>query len=89
MSFSNAGQVFTHPYKVQFLVKQTLAILLHKLMKINIEYFSKCTLKRLRVLFLFRMLGFFLNFLSLNNIKQQQDRREKLLCCSGRNVPDS
>lgn len=29
MSYSNAGQMFTRPYKVQILEKQTLAILLH------------------------------------------------------------
>lgn len=51
MSFSNAVQMFTCPYKVQFLVKQTLAILLYELMKINVEYFMKCTLKRLYILF--------------------------------------
>lgn len=79
MSFSNAGQMFTHPYKVQFLVKQTLAILLHKLMKINVEYFSKCSLKRLHILFLFRMLVFLKkNFLSLNNTKTTTRQKRKI-----------
>lgn len=68
--------MFTYPYKVQFLVKQTLAVLLHELMTINVEYFMKCTLKRLYILFLFRMLRVFYPFFILylyNNNKTERN----------------